>query len=186
VSATVVCSQYFLQVLPHVVKFFVDVTDAPVQASQICSVDSSWFARSKAATESADRAVAAGCPFLKHQNPFLNLMKLNVELRGHRVNRQDVAATFCEFVKFMSRLCNSVESFAEVLDDRWWCVSKVVFDDGVRTFGFTLDIMRMVIDVFVEASLGGYSGQSDCNAEDQSVSDFCFCSFHIGIPSSLK
>jgi hypothetical protein len=167
------------------VKFFVDVTDASVQASQICSVDTSWFARSKATTESADGAVALGSPFLKHQNSLFNFMKLNVELRGHGVNRQDVAATPGQFVKFMSRLCNFAESFPEVLDDRRWSVSKVVFDDGVSTFGLTLDIMRMVIDVFVEASLGGCSMQSDCKSENQSVSDFCSCSFHIRIPSSF-
>jgi hypothetical protein len=65
-------------------------------------------------------------------------------------------------------------------------VSKVVFDDGVSAFGFLLDIVRMVIDVFVEAGLGGCSSQSDCNAEDQSVGDFCSCWFHLNVPSRIR
>lgn len=96
------CGQYFRQVISHVVKFFVDVTNASVQALQVRAVNASRFARSKAATESTDRAVASGCPFSKHQDSFFNFMKLNVELRSHRVNSHEIAAALGQFMEFMS------------------------------------------------------------------------------------
>ena len=102
VSAAVKFCQNFLQVIPHLVDLFVDVADASFEACKVCPVDTSWCAGSKAAAESANGAVAAGCPFSKYQNPFLDFMKLNVELRGHGVNSQDVAAAFRHFVQFVS------------------------------------------------------------------------------------
>jgi hypothetical protein len=98
VSVAVECCQNFLQVSPHVVQFFVDVANASVQARQVCSVNASWFARSKAATESANGAVAAGYPFSKDKDPFLDFMELCIELRGHGVDRQDIAAALGQFV----------------------------------------------------------------------------------------
>ena len=83
-------------------KFFVDFTNASVQTRQVCSVDASWFARSKAATESANRAVATGHPLAKNKNPFLDFMELGVELRSHCVDRQYVAAAFGQFVQVVS------------------------------------------------------------------------------------
>jgi hypothetical protein len=100
-SAAVVCCQNFLQVFPHIVKLFVNVANASVQARQVCSVNASWFARSKAATESANGAVAAGHPLSKNQDPFLNFMELCIELRSHGIDRQDVAAAFGQFVQIM-------------------------------------------------------------------------------------
>ena len=110
--------QNLLQVVPHFVDLFVDVSNASFQARQVCPIDASWSAGRKAAAESVDRAITAGHPLSQNQNSFLDVMELNVELRCHRVNSQDVAAAFGQFVQFMSSSSDSAESFLEVLNDR--------------------------------------------------------------------
>ena len=171
--------QNLLQVVSHFVDFFVDVANASFQARQVCPINAAWIARSKAAAESADRAIAAGHPLSQNQNPFLDFMKLNVELRCQGVNSQDVAAAPGQFVKFVSCSRDTAESFLELLNYRWWCMAKVVFDNRLRSFCFPLNVVRMVVNVFVEASLCSCSSQTDCKAEDQSVGEFCDCWFHL-------
>lgn len=94
--------QHFLQVFFHLAEFFVNVSDASVEACQIGSIDASWFAGRKAVAESSNGAVTAGSPFVQNKNSLFNFEELSFELGCHRVDGQDVAAAPRQFVQFVS------------------------------------------------------------------------------------
>jgi len=166
-------------VLLHLSKFFVDVVDSSDQAGQIRSVDVSWLAHREAAAEAADGARASGHPFTQNLDTQLDVAELSVQSGRDGFDGDGIATAFGQLVELVSGLSDASDTVTQKLKNWRWRVTKVVFDDRFCTFGFTLDVVRMIVDVSVMTCLCCCPRQNDCKAEDQSVGECCFCSFHL-------